>query len=370
MRHPTRLLPLALLIGCAPHQADIAGSYTTWLAAGSSATVDENDLSLAEAGRFNCSGVDVVGFDTECGADLDPEWSTWLDDDAYYVLKGDLEAWRSEAIITSEQDLQVTFHVHLTDREDFRVAWVIDPDFQPTRCEQDESGNATLELWDDDSWIERWSDDEQGFIYYLNTGSYQLNPYDSEDYWELHDDWLSGFGKAKFAAEEFNSRPSDFGMYEAGTTESFFVSLDPDEPDWDSYDAMVASVQESALAWQAELAGDAGGETAADVLGFAHPDFQIKVEDNSWRPVDISSAGLDGWVQVDSSWVIFDDDPKDIAVGDSASGSFQIEFKGFESGSRTVVTGTFDIPQVFEDRWGYEDLYTEKQAENETPTCE
>ncbi len=370
MRHPSTLLPLLLIIGCVPQHAEITGTYTAWLAAGSSGTVDEERLDLSEAALFNCSGTEVVGFDeydvaacTDLG--FDPQWFTWLSDDGYYVTRGDLVSWRSEAIITSEADLQVTFHVDLGDGQDFRVAWVIDPDFQPTRCEQDESGATVLELWDGEDWIEQWASDEDGeAIYYLNAGSYQLNPYDSEDYWVLPQEWLAGFGKAKFAAEEFNSHPTDFGMYEAGSTTGFYVDLDPNDPDMDAYDDLFSSVQESSQAWASEM-------TSADAiqLGYGDDAYQMKIENNSWRPVDQSSAGLDSWVQVESSWVIFDQDPNDIQAGDSASGSFQILFDGTESGSHVLVAGTFDIAEVFEDRWGYTDLMSEKLEENNTPVC-
>ena len=370
MRHLSPLVPLALLIGCVPQQVEIAGTYTAWLAAGSSGTVAEADLDLTEAGLFNCSGTEVLGFEDYNTAactdqEFDPQWFTWLDDDGYYVVQGALDTWRSEAVITSEADLQVTFHVDLGNGQDFRVAWVIDPDFQPTRCTQDDAGETVLELWDGEDWVEKWTEDEDGAaIYYLNAGSYQLNPYDSEDYWVLPQEWLSGFGKAKFAAEEFNSHPTDFGLYEAGYTDGFYVELDPSDPDMAVYDELFSEVHALSEDWAEEMAG-----TSAATLGYGDSAFGLRVENNSWRPVDQSSAGLDSWVQVESSWVTFDQDPNDIQAGDSASGTFQIMFDGTESGSRVLVNGTFDIPQVFDDRWGYTDLMAEKIEENNTPTC-
>jgi hypothetical protein len=375
MRHLRPLLPLVLAIGCAPQHAELTGTYTAWLAAGSSGTVDEGKLDLSTATKVNCSGTEVKDFDdfdtSQCnqgGADwFAPQWFTWLDDDGYYVLTDDLVAWRSEAIMTAERDLQLTFHIDLGDGQDFRVAWVIDPDFLPTRCTQDEDGQTVLHLFDGQDWVSMWSDDEDGTIYYLNAGAYQLNPYDSEDYWVLPQEWLSGFGHAKFAAEEFTSRPSDYGMYEAGSTYSFYIPLDPERPDLEAYDAYVAEVQEAVDVWQTELAGGEG--LPPTVLGYGDPAFSMKVENNNWRDVDQSSAGLDSWVQVDSSWVIFDEDPHDIEVGDPTSGTFQILFKGTESGSRVLVNGNFEIPEVMEDRWGYTDLMEEKRDENETPVC-
>lgn len=373
MHRATSLLPL-LLLGCVPQDAVLTGTYTAWIAASSSATVDEGKLDLSTATRFNCSGLEVDGFETSACTDPEnpdwfgPEFFTWLDDDGYYVMKGTIEAWRSEAIVTSEGDIQLTFHIDLGDGEDFRVAWAIDPDFQPTVCTQAEDGSTALEMEDDADWVDMWSADEDGTIYYLNAGAYQLNPYDSEDYWSLPSEWLSGFGHAKYAAEEFSSRPSDFGMYEAGIyTESWYVELDPEDPDWAAYDALLAEVQASVATWTTELAGGTG--TAATDLGFGDAAFQMKVEDNRWRPVDQSSAGLDSWVQVDTSWVTFDQDPETLAPGDATSGSYQILFKGTESGSYILVAGTFEVPEIREDRWGYTDLYGDKKEENQTPTC-
>ncbi len=371
MRHPSILLPLALLIGCAPQHADMNVSYTTWLAASSSGTVDEAKLDLEGATLFNCSGTEVKGFedyDIQACTDREfaPEWFSWLNDDAYYVLHGEsVEVWRSEAIITSEEDLQLTFHVDLGDGQDFRVAWVIDPDFQPTRCTQDETGATVLELWDGADWVEKWAEDEDAAaIYYLNAGAYQLNPYNSEDYWVLPQEWLAGFGKAKFAAEEYNSHPTDFGWYEAGYTDSFYIELDPEDPDMDAYESLYTSVLGYVDDWTDEMGG-----SDATALGYGDPEFSMKVENNAWRPVDQSSAGLDSWVQVESSWVAFDQDPNDIQPGEPASGSFQILFDGTESGSHVLVYGDFDIPEVHEDRWGYTDLMADKIEENNTPTC-
>ncbi len=378
MRHTSTLLPLLLAAGCTPLHAEITGSYWAWLAAGSSGTVAEAELDLTEAVQFNCSGTEVKGFEdfatSSCSNAedpdwFDPQWFTWLDDDGYYMVEGTLETWRSEAIITSENELQLTFHVDLGNGQDFRVAWVINPSFQPTRCEQDDDGVASEQDWDGEDWVDMWSGDESGkYIYYLNAGSYQLNPYDSDDYWVLPQEWLSGYSHAKFAAEEFNSHPSDYGMYEAGSTEGWYVELDPDEPDLEAYDALLASVQADVVEWTKEIGGGAG--TPAEAIGFDAPGYRMKVESNAWREVDQSSAGLDSWVQVDSSWVMFDEDPHDIVPGDSTTGSFQILFDGSESGSHVLVSGTFDIPEVFEDRWGYTDLMEDKLAENNTPECE
>ena len=50
------LLLLTALTGCAPHDATVAGDWFAWLAANSSATVQNEDLDFEDASAFECSG--------------------------------------------------------------------------------------------------------------------------------------------------------------------------------------------------------------------------------------------------------------------------------------------------------------------------
>ena len=50
------VLLLSSLVGCAPHNAEVSGHWFTWLAANSSATVEESDLSFDNASVFECTG--------------------------------------------------------------------------------------------------------------------------------------------------------------------------------------------------------------------------------------------------------------------------------------------------------------------------
>ena len=50
------ILLFAALTGCAPDHADVEGDWFAWLAAGSSPTVQEGDLSMGDATIFECSG--------------------------------------------------------------------------------------------------------------------------------------------------------------------------------------------------------------------------------------------------------------------------------------------------------------------------
>ena len=155
------ILLFAALTGCAPDHADVDGDWFAWLAAGSSPTIQEDELSMGDATIFECSGrgwdadtcmfdpgyigpkmggfsdsdefiggacaqmndagnynpndgkcdgayakdctaEDVAAFTAECDEIRSLEKNRWIIDDGYYALTGDLDAWRSEALINSE----------------------------------------------------------------------------------------------------------------------------------------------------------------------------------------------------------------------------------------------------------------------------
>ena len=179
--------PLLLLsTGCAPQDAEITGTYHTWLAVNSSATVAEDELDLhtkAKNGKIpyidcryefddedrdensTCDwAFDAEGNEAEILNPVDdtltsPTHHNWLYNDAFYVVDGNIDAWRSEAIITSEGDFQLTFHHDLGNGQDYRVAMVIDPAFEPTQCIQSGATCYTLDgdtLVDDDN--DGWAD--------------------------------------------------------------------------------------------------------------------------------------------------------------------------------------------------------------------
>ena len=76
----------------------------------------------------------------------------WVHRDSFQSVGEKMAPWRGEGIITTEGDLQVTFHHTLPGGADFRFAFVVDPNFQPTECVGD-SGNVSLENLDGD-WLE------------------------------------------------------------------------------------------------------------------------------------------------------------------------------------------------------------------------
>lgn len=124
-------------------------------------------------------------------------------------------SWREEVVLTTEGDLQLTFHSR-TQFGDLRFGWVIDPVFQPEECVQDEDGNIALEPKDGD-WIENWSaSGEDGTTtYYLNTFTSQINPANQEEYWSFENEWRAGYafmhlGDPGPADETFYSYSTDY----------------------------------------------------------------------------------------------------------------------------------------------------------------
>jgi hypothetical protein len=142
----------------------------------------------------------------ECVAFLEAQaWPIKLASDGYYSFGSDIDAWRSEAIITGEGDLQITLHQDLGGK-DLHFSFTIMPDFEPVRCVSDENGGASIEQVDGASWLDQWSSDEDGHtIYYLNAYGFQdLDPAPDETVGPSNiTDWSSGFGYANLEGEEF-----------------------------------------------------------------------------------------------------------------------------------------------------------------------
>ena len=173
---------LLLAAACAPQDAQITGTYHTWLAANSSATVDEGDLNVENQAsmlmdcryddfeepdrmadstcdwKWDAEGNDAEVLNPADDSIAQPNHHNWLESDAFYLLEGDIEAYRSEAIITSEGDFQLTFHHDLGKGQDYRVAMVIDPAFEPTQCIQSGATCFTLEGENVDDDNDGWAD--------------------------------------------------------------------------------------------------------------------------------------------------------------------------------------------------------------------
>jgi len=205
-----------------------------------------------------------------------------------------------------------------------------------------------------------------------------VNPSNSDNSWYLSDDMLSGFGIAKFAAEEAFARPTDYGHYDIeGVGPSFLAIEDHENPDLSGYDAKFAELceQVGATCEGVEYDNDPAAHNWTDemveVLGASkdgEPRFEHKVEKNDWRPIDSTISGLDGWMGVQSSWVRLETD-QTIAEGESVKGDFQVLFEGAEGGSRVLIRGEFKVDELRFDKWGYEILEDAKREENKTPYC-
>ena len=353
----------------------------------------------------------------QCTGEDDPEsltgiqentFHTFLFEDGVYFLDGDIEPTRTEAYIHGENDLQINLMQKIQNGQEFRFMVSVATDFAPTLCLSDGDGSSIQPV--DGDWIEEWSTDEDGSrIYYLNAGGFQVNQAASDSnntFWYNITDWSSGFGFANYAGEEFYSVPGGFGNYnvdgdgnanwrgqaytfadvgEAGflaLTETEHSSLGdyaeengldlPLDPDafqaaaesiglWDTIVERRELLTAEADLWQQELriAGAASGDCNDGGLC-----YETKVEDNAWRSVDATLSGLDGWMEMHSSWVRFDAGSK-LEVGGSASGDYQVLFRGELTQSVILVKGTFNIEEIKEDRWSYGFLEDEKRADKD-----
>ena len=257
MRVPAVLAASLLAAACAPQSATIVeGEYTAFLAASNSITFqrkiftpedfergfyldcrdfedakddDENEqLRLGEGpGTAANQRIAICLGDGAAGSQWPPSQETWMADDGFMVIGEALDPWRGEAIITSEGDVQMTFHQRLPGGEDFRFAFVIDPDFQPKECVEKEDGSGVEHRPIDGDWVENWSADlteEEGGgrLFYLNASAYQFDPESvylhngepaTKDIrrWFLPNEWLGGHAEAKFGDDRAILRTTRYG---------------------------------------------------------------------------------------------------------------------------------------------------------------
>ena len=308
-------------------------------------------------------------------------YESWLHRDSFQVMQQQLDPWRGEAIITTEGDFQITFH-HKVGGEDFRFAFVIDPDFQPQECVGE--GDQTFAEDVDGNWLENWSTDEAddagGTLYFLNTFAYQFNPSDLEDAWFLPQDWLAGYGEAKLGEEDFFIRSARYGdpvaysEYEAlgdlfgqvfvTVEDLFYIALDADD------DPLTADKDENKIPDFEEMR-----EQMADVVNQTSFEYETLAYEatpiahaNDWRPPDGLPDGLDGWGEMHYNWVRIDDGSK-LEVDGAASGEFHLLMGSTDSQSRVLVRGEFKVDKIKKERWGTRDIEAEKLEENGTVLC-
>jgi hypothetical protein len=369
-------LVLALgLAACTPNNAVVEdGQFMAYLAANTSQSLFEDNLKFDDA---------EIAFNIDC-RELDDEANrleapidncensfeeAWLDADGFRAIGGALDPWRGEGIITSEGDIQIGFHHRLPGGEDFRFAFVIDPNFQPQRCAEDADGATVVEdIYG--NWLENWSADvDGGTMYYLTNGGFQFNPSDTGDIWTLPQEWRSGGAWGRFAAEDLTVRAGYYGSPgayndvaadEDATVEPgdlFFSEMDEGaDPTTDrGHQRMISDVE------------DISEEVNDELAGIQAP-LATRVHTNEWRTPDQSSAGLDSWVELHYSYVRFDEGSA-FEKGETVSGEFQLLFDASESQTRVMVSGRFNVDKLRQDRWVTDDVQAAKVDENGTSLC-
>ena len=406
-----RLLPvtIALSVGCAPQSAQLlGGEYYAFLSADTSFSLQKGAVDPADWGN-EAWAIDCREFETNaekqalqledalkmCGQwteigdfddDPEPTQETWLGQSAWHILHEELDPWRGEAIITSEGDLQIGFHHRLPGGADFRFAFVVDPDFAPKRCEID--GGDAVPINGD--WVENWSTDlkkikknhpgyeymepyiDNGQLWYLNEGSYQLNPSDLDggDLWFFPEEFEAGTAAGKFSEEDFSSRASRYAEnfiyedlelfdYYYGTVsprqeDLYYCDLDEGEDPTESECMLDLGIRTNEIADEIEANFDT-------VL----VPYRPLVHENLWRVGDDQESGLDGWMEMHYGWVVIDGN---IDVGEDIAGAFQIIMDGTDSNSRFLVRGNFEA-KIKKDRWVLEDLRASKLEENGNSLC-
>ncbi len=432
------LLPvLALLVGCTTQDAEVTADYAIFLAAASSENLDRldrNGTDVAEStGKLGLTPIDCrdlsyledeesiaaarlegvdyaadcceAGEGESCDGVLQPRYFGWLDDYAYYLNEGKVDAYRTEVVLTTEGDLQLTVHMDVPEFGDFRFGWVIDPQFQPELCVDqvlDEDGTLVAldeaqMVEDQGDWLGTWSaGEEKGTLWHLNAGSFQINPSNQAEAWYFDQDWSAGYTFSRFADEEFYGhavdysdemyRPYHIDWYSDGTcsnaTDDDGDGLTDDrDPDCEFGfegtsipEPRGVNPDERYNSW-VEATTEFFANDVTDLATFGKSSFPLamKLENNTGRPADGASSGLDGWLGVSPSWVRIDN-PDAIGIGKPGTpitGEFQVYLEGVAAASKVFVHGTFSIDNVREDVWGYENgtLDAVKREENNTPEC-
>lgn len=392
------ILPLAALIfamGCVPNNAELtSGDFSVFLSHNTSLTVlhDRTDLQATDSWwNLDCRDLGENDIRLEdpldiCGSDdWPPSHEAWLTRDAYHVQSEVMEPWRGEAVMTSEGDVQVSFHHRVTGGDDMRFAFVIDPTFQPSTCqEDDETGTVGWEDIDGD-WLANWSDDTwtdlgEGnsvggrHLIFLNSNSYQFNPSELDDYWSLPLQWRAGFADAKFGEENFAMRTARYGEPSFYTSYESEEVTEPDREDlfYVSLEEEVPATDQPAFTELCERVTTVADEVYDElelVDGVGVLDVRPAVHCNGWRMPDGRPSGLDAWAELHYNWVIFDQTPADLAVGEPLSGEFHLVFDGESTQSRLFIQGEFTVDAIKSDKWTADDVMSVKLEENNTILC-
>lgn len=418
-RRALLLVPI-VISACDPHTADITiGDYTTWLAGANSLTLFRETVPLDTYGEdhlaIDCRELDDdslrVGGDARIkglcqSTDWPPTHETWLVNDGFEIVRGDLDPWRGEAIVTNEGDLQLAFHHTLPGGSDLRFEVAVDPNFRPRRCEEvDKDGDGVaegVELVDVNGspWLEQWSRTANGLpsdgtMFFLNANSFQLDPRDRSARWNLPNTWRAGYATARFSDDSFVARATRFGLPSTyvqvadaivvvgelvPASALFFCELqegDDPQDDFCLQDQIFAPTGSAVKDRVNDLADEVEAElmaygvrptSAVQGDGGTVPPARPQTHDNFWRAPDAEFEGLDGWQEMHYSWVWFTADSQ-LEEGGRASGQFSILFDGQSTTSRMLLRGSFTVSNFTKDFWTTAYLPLEKLEENGTEIC-
>jgi hypothetical protein len=403
MRLPATILLLAAgLGGCAPHDGEVSGDYLVYFSQGSSLEIqDIEDVRRIDLGdqanldRLGLTPIDCRDLSAEAegqrlpladtSACDDTQWFWWFLYYPFYKKEDKIDAYRVEAVLTAEHDLQLTLHIDVPRFGDFRFGWVVDPTFQPTECLADGTDTATLQDVDGD-WLENWAATEgTGTVWNLNAGAFQINPTNLADYWYIEQDWEGGYAFGRFEDDDFLNHATDY--VDQDNFPLYLLTYDSQ-----AQPANVGTLPESNFdydSWVDKLREEFtySEDHPSDLMTMGQSDFplEVKIEDNAWRmdpseedeEQSASNAyGLENWVGVNTSWVQIDLTPDQVAALETGhqdtpvTGTFQVALDGLASASKVFVNGTFSLDHIGKDVWDYGTTLDEiKREENNTPEC-
>jgi len=422
----TGLVAVSALAGCNPQSADIeSGSFTALLSVNTSQVFVDDQIRIEDFENswvIDCRGLAADDPNRQEGAlDVCADGSnggytglfvegvggvlheTWINRDAFVGVHETLDPWRGEAIMTSEGDLQITFH-HRLPGSDFRFAFVVNPEFQPRECTQDADGNLSMQPIDGD-WLGKWSEymsapiydgadytfpgeSTDGTLFLLNSGAYQFNPDRTTSTWGLPEKMEAGYARARFGPEEMFYQNPRFAMPRAYTAYDLNSRNGPDEQDLflldtselppqefqgDDFEAKVKADPDFIAMMEGQpvtVARQTQAEFAAMHAGVVPaPDYKPVVPSNAWRRPDEADSGFDRWGEVHYSWVRFDQPREQLAAGEEVSGEFRLYFFGANSQSHVLVEGRFSTSKIRNDTWTVPDVREDRREEAGVEIC-
>lgn len=430
MKSVKNVVPFLLLAACTPQSATLtSGSYVALFSEGTSLSLGKGEVDPANSEFTHSYNLDCREWEDNATRDLleledripcgvlnftneqdGAQYETWANESGYRVVSEPLEAWRGEAIIGAEGDLQIGFHHRMPGGADFRFIFAVDPDFQPTSCEATDDGSVERQPLDGD-WIEEWSSEldliaseteeyqaafahmsdylDDGRLFFLNSTSYQINPRSVNDFWFLPDQFEAGAAQGKIAEELLIMRqsvwgdPSIYAENDDTTADTFAEPPDEQELWWceleegvDPNDAPCRNFWYSSMDEVEEDVRATAQTTYNELRRMFRPvngedpimEYRPVAHLNRWREPDGVPAGFDGWGEMHYNYVVFSAD-SNLEVGGSAEGAFSLALEAIDSSTRVFIQGRFEIESIRQDRWTTADLRTIKAEENGVDLC-